>query len=116
MAASYSMDLRLRVMRDIDQGNSVNETAAKYSITARTIFDWKRLRLQTGDVKPRVGNVGRKRKLDAYRDAILQEITKNSSTTLEELHSQLQLPGTVTTLWNALNRWGLSLKKSGSRC
>lgn len=115
MAASYSIDLRARVMQDIGKGMSAEDAAAKYSITARTIYDWKRLLLQTGDLKPRAGHVGRKRKLDAYHDAIQRAVAEDSSTTLEELHSKLNLPGTVTTLWNALKRWGLSLKKSDSR-
>ena len=115
MAGSYSLDLRSRVIQDFDKGMSVAEASEKYSITKPTIYSWIHLREETGTLKPRDGEFGPKRKLDPHKDKILQAVDENSSITLAQLHSQLQLPGNIQTLWNALRRWGISLKKSDSR-
>jgi transposase len=73
---------------------------------------WKSLLKETGGLTPRQGPVGRPRKLEEHREAILLAIDRKSDLTLEELKSQLNLPGCVKTLWNALQRWGIVLKKS----
>jgi transposase len=115
MAGSYSLDLRCRVIQDVDGGMSVADAAGKYSVTEPTIYSWIHLREETGSLKPREGEVGPKRKLDPHQEAILKVIDENSSVTLVQLHSQLQLPGNIQMLWNALQRWGISLKKSHPR-
>ena len=115
MATGYSLDLRTRVMDDLDRGLSPEEAAEKYSVTARTICSWKLLKRETGDIAPRQGKTGPKRKLDPHREAILARIRENSDLTLEELILQLELPGCLQTLSNALHRWGIVLKKSHAR-
>jgi len=115
MATGYSLDLRTRVMDDLDRGLSPEEAAEKYSVTARTIYSWKLLKRETGDIAPRQGKTGPKRKLDPHREAILARIRENSDLTLEELILQLELPGCLQTLSNALHRWGIVLKKSHAR-
>ena len=112
MAKGYSLDLRTRVMDDLERGLSAEEAAEKYSVTARTIYSWKLLKRETGGIAPRQGKTGPKRKLDAHREAILAWIRENSDLTLEELKSQLELPGCLQTLSNALHRWGIVLKTS----
>lgn len=41
MAAAIAMELRTRVMKDIDAGKAVERVAEKYSVSARTIYNWK---------------------------------------------------------------------------
>jgi transposase len=115
--AGLSLDLRMRVMDDVDLGMSAETAAARYSVSARAVYNWKRLKRETGSLAPRRGKTGPKRKLDPYRETILAAIQENPDLTLEALQSQLQLPGCLQTLWNALHRWGIVLKKSyaGSR-
>ena len=115
MAGGYSLDLRVRVMRDLEQGMSADVVALKYSVSTRTVFAWLRLKRETGDIKPRQGKTGPKRKLEPFRDAILAAIEQQPHITLEELRSRLDLPGCLQTLWNALHRWGIVLKKSHPR-
>ena len=112
MARAYSDDLRLRVMRDVDSGMSAEDAAEKYSLSARTIYQWKALKRETGSTSPRQGKRGRKPKLEEYREAIMAAITQNPDLTLEELKNTLQLPVCVPTLWRTLDRWRLGLKKS----
>jgi len=116
MARSYSMDLRKRVMADVASGHSIEAVGRKYSICSRVIFQWRDLLEETGSLKPRQGRTGPKRKLEPHREAILAIVEKNPSVTLEELKTQLDLPGCLQTLWNSLRRWGVVLKKSHASC
>lgn len=110
----YSADLRTRVMRDVEAGWSAEKAAAKYSVSARVIYKWKRLQRETDSLAPRRGKTGPRPKLEPHREAILESLRHNPGLTLEELRSQLKLPGCVQTLWNALSRWGFVLKKSSA--
>ena len=114
MASSYSLDLRVRVMDDVRRGLSAQTVSQKYSISERVIYQWKTRLQETGSLIPRKGKTGPKPKLESYRDAILALVDENPSITLQKLKSQLDLPGCLPTLWYALRRWGIVLKKSNS--
>ena len=111
MAAAYGMDLRNRVMADVRAGMSAEEAAGKYSVSPRTVYNWKTLRAEKGTVEPR----GVKPKLREHRDRILAVVEENSGITLEELRERLQLPVCLSTVWLALKTWGIVLKKSDLR-
>ena len=49
--AAYSMDLRLRVLRDADAG--LDELAEKYSVSRAWVDRLKQRRRETGEVAPR---------------------------------------------------------------
>ena len=112
MARAYSDDLRTRVISDVEAGMSPEQAAEKYAVTARTIYQWKTLKRETGSLAPRRGRPGRKRTLEGYREAICGALQQNPGLTLKDLHAQLNLPGCLQTLWHALRRWGMTLKKS----
>ncbi len=114
MPGSYSMDLRKRVMADVDSGLSIESVSRKYAVSSRTIFQWRELREETGGLEPRKGKTGPKRKLDSHRAEILAAVEQNPSITLEELKAKLELPGCLQTLWNTLHRWRIVLKKSNA--
>jgi len=115
MGRPYSVDLRVRVMSAVDAGDSVDEAAEQYEVTARTIWSWLALRKTTGGIEPRKGAVGPTPTLDVHREKIVAAIQASPSLTLDELREQLELPGCRTTLWKALKRWGQTLKKSPLR-
>lgn len=112
MAAALAMDLRTRVMADVDAGMSSEKAAEKYSVSARTIYQWKALRRETGSVEPRDGKTGPKPKLEEHRERIQAAVREDSGITLNDLKTKLQLPTCVATLWTALRTWGIVLKKS----
>lgn len=116
MAAALAKDLRVRVMVDVDAGMSAERAAEKYSVSARTIYQWKALRRETGTLQPRAGKTGPKPKLAEYRTQILAAVCEDSAITLNDLREKLQLPACVTTLWQALRTWGIVLKKSVAGC
>ena len=112
MGAALAMDLRIRVMTDVDAGLSAEKAAEKYSVSARTVYQWKALRRETGSLEARDGKTGPKPKLEEHRERILAAVRDNPGITLRDLKTKLQLPACVATVWGALRAWGIVLKKS----
>jgi len=116
MAKPYSMDLRRRVIAEVDRGAKPAEVAQRFQITERTVWNWLALREQTGEIAPRQGDVGPECMLEEHRERILQSVRDDPGQTLAQRQAQLALPGCVATLWSALRRWGVTLKKSPQGC
>lgn len=116
MAKAYSLDLRERVVAAVDRGENPAEVAQQFQITERTIWNWLALRKQTGDLKPRVGDVGPACVLEEHRERILRSVAEHPDDSLSERRQQLNLPGCLMTLSNALRRWGITHKKSPQGC
>lgn len=111
MANPYSVDLRERVLADVDAGMPVARVARKYAITRPPIYAWRKLRDETGHLEPRPRTCGPVPKLDEYREQIEVALSEKPDLTLADLKDQLELPVCVSTLWNACNNWDLSFKK-----
>jgi transposase len=115
MARAYSADLRTRIVQAIEDGLSVTEATEVYQVSRRTVYNYLTLARETGNLKPRVGKRGRKRKLESHREAVQQAISRNPNLTLQELKEQLGLNVCTSTLWLALQRWNISVNKPTSR-
>lgn len=111
MAAALSLDLRRRIMADVDSGMTFTAVAEKYSVGCRTVYDLRKLREQTGSIKPRPAKTGPKLKLEDRKDEILTCFGEDAELTLEGAISKLKLGVGIATLWRALRRWGFSYKK-----
>lgn len=116
MASPYSLDLRERVIALVDGGAKPAEAGKQFQVSERTIWGWLALRKETGELKPRKGDVGPERKLEEYRERILHSVKTEPGLTLPERREKLNLPGCPSTLWSALRRWGVTIKKSPERC
>ena len=116
MARAYSLDLRERVVAAVDRGEDPAEVAQQFQITERTIWNWLALRKQTGELKPRVGDVGPELKFEPHRERILKSVAEHPDYSLSERRKQLNLPGCLMTLRLALARWGVTFKKSPQSC
>lgn len=114
MAAPLAMDLRTRVLRAINAGMTVAAAAKTYSVSSRTIYNWKSLMRDRGSPEPRDGKTGPKPKLEGFREQILAMIQEDPGITLEDLRTKLSLPVCLSTIWLALKTWGIVLKKSPS--
>ena len=77
MGICYSMDLRIRVMNDVNEGLSPNAVAKKYSISERVIFKGKRRVEEIGSLEPIKGRTGPKLKLEPFREQILEAVKSN---------------------------------------
>lgn len=53
MASSYSYDLRTKLFKALDDGLSIVKVCKIFNIGRNTIYRWKALKCETGDIKAR---------------------------------------------------------------
>jgi transposase len=111
MAKAYSCDLRERVMAACDGGDRPEEIAPLFRVSARCIYNWLKLRRQTGSVAPRHSRRGPKPKLAEHSQRLRELVAERPDATLEELRNELPVKVCIGTLWKALRCLGLSFKK-----
>lgn len=108
---AYSMDLRVRVMADVDQGLGTKVTAEKYRVSADWVRKLKRFRRQTGSFAARPQRVWHATKLDHDLPRLQQLVEERPDATLKELREALGAPVAVGTVWRALKRLHITFKK-----
>ena len=112
--AAYSMDLRLRVLRDADAGLPSDELAEKYSVSRAWVDRLKQRRRETGEVAPRNQTRWRPRILHAQLTELAALIREWPDRTLAELQEALRTPASLPTLCRTIKRLGFRFKKK--RC
>lgn len=112
---AYSMDLRRRVLLDVDGGVGTETIAAKYRVSTRWVQLLKRRHAETGQIAPREGKPGPKPRLAEHAEKLTQLARDNPDATLEELKQKLGGAASVTSLWRMLKKLGITLKKSPAR-
>jgi transposase len=116
MAAAYSMDLRTRVLKDADAGLTSKELAERYRVSRAWVDALKQRWRETGSIAPLKQVKFRRRALAAAQeDRLVALVTSRPDATLSELRDALPTSAGVTTIWRALDRLDLSLKKNRTR-
>ena len=115
MPRNYSVDFRLRILDACQQGQRPREVARRLNVSERCVYYLLSHVRQTGSVKPRVGKTGPKPKLEAHHEHLLELLRKHPDLTLEALREKLGVDVCLATLWKALKKLGLTLKKSPAR-
>ena len=116
MAAAYSMDLRTRVLKDADAGLTSKELAERYRVSRAWVDALKQRWRETGSIAPLKQVKFRRRALAAdQEDRLVALVTARPDATLSELRDALPTSAGVTTIWRALDRLDLSLKKNRTR-
>jgi len=111
---AYSSDLRQRVLADRDRGLTTRVVATTYAVSESRVRRLKQRRRDTGETAPRVPGPRRPPRLEAHRDRLRELVAAQPDATLRELRDQLGVAVCLATLWNALRRLGLSVKKKSS--
>jgi len=112
MAAAYSMDLRVRVMRDADAGLSSKELAARYHVSRAWVDALKRRHRETGAIAARKQTKFRRRMLEGQEDRLLALVTAHPEATLLELRTGLRTSAGLATIWRELHQLDLPVKRS----
>jgi transposase len=116
---AYSMDLRERVVMALDEGESSLEVAARFGVHDSWVRKLKRRRERTGSIAPSPHGGGCERKVDLATEQQLRvAVDECNDATLEELRQRLAVCGrhvSLTSVWRALSRMGLTLKKNSAR-
>lgn len=112
----YSLDLRERVLRAVDEGLDSREGIARtFGVTSRWIRKLVRRRQETGSINPLPHGGGRERKFTPERlERLNRLLVKNPDATLEELRKRSRVPCCKMTVSRALEQLGYTRKKRPS--
>ena len=115
MATALSMDLRTRVLNEVDAGASCRQAARRFGVSAASAIRWNALRRRQGHARPqRQGGDRRSHRIEAHAETILNVLAAKRDITLPELKAALADKGLVfgvTTLWRFFARHRIRLKK-----
>jgi transposase len=116
MPAPMSMDLRARIVRAVERGNSIREAARRFAVSpAAAIKLMQRVRA-TGSAAPDRYGGYRRPLLAAYEADLRRLVEATPDITLAEVQVALQerigIRAGLSTIHNALRRIGLRHKKS----
>src|SRR5580692_12941180 len=119
MATALSMDLRVRVLSEIDAGASCRQAAKRFGVSAASAIRWHALRRRAGHARPqRQGGGRRSHRIEAHAQTILDVLATKRDMTLPEMKALLAEKGLgfgVTTLWRFFARHWIRLKKDRAR-
>ena len=113
--APYSMDLRTRVLADCDARLAAKEVAAKFRVSRSWVNRLVQRRRETGEVGPRPQTVFRKQAFAGQEDRLRALVDAQPDRTLAELREALQSSASLSSVWRALDRLQLTVKKNGIR-
>ncbi len=120
VAASYSLDLRERVVGAIQQGTSRRAAARVFKVSPSVAVRWKQREVETGScaAKP-TGGDRRSHALEAHQAWLLSQIAEEPDLTLEEIRGRLAaehaFKASVSMLWRFFRRHRISFKKNTAR-
>jgi transposase len=116
MPAPISMDLRLRIVRAVQQGSSIREAARRFAVSPSAAIKLMQRLRATGSAAPARYGGHRRPVLESHEAALKALIVATPDITLAELQAEVaRRLGVVTglsTLHNHLRRLGLRHKKS----
>jgi len=115
MVASISLDLRKRILKACDKGGKTKAVAARFEVSESFVRALKRRRRTTGKIEALPKNSGPKPKLKAHEEKLRALIKAQPDATLEELRERLGVDVQLSTLWYAIDRMKLSVKKNRMR-
>lgn len=118
MSGAYSEDLRIRLVRYVDQGSSARSAARIFGVSASTAVKWMQRWRREKSVAPNPVRGHRRRLLDHHADWLLELIETKTDITLEEIRTKLRKRGvrvSLWTVWSFYDRHDFSFKKKRLR-
>ena len=113
--APYSMDLRTRVLADRDAGIPSKEVAAKFRVSLSWVNRLTQRRRESGEVEPRRQTVFKTPAFAGQEDRLRALVAAKPDQTLAELRDGMASSVSLSTVWRALDRLDLTLKKTRTR-
>lgn len=111
MAKAYSMDLRVRVLADVDGGMGTRAVAARCTVSEAWVRRRKQRRAATGETTPRSSRNRRVGFRQRHADALRAAVAADGNRTLAELRAHLGVRVSLGTLWQALTDLKIAWKK-----
>jgi len=113
--APYSKDLRTRVLADRDAGMAAKDVAAKFRVSLSWVNRLVQRRRETGEVAPRPQTVFKRQAFAGQEDRLRALVDAQPDRTLAELRAALRSSASLSSVWRALDRLQLTVKKNGTR-
>lgn len=113
--APYSRDLRTRVLEDCDAGLASKDVAAKFRVSRSWVDRIKQRRRETGEIAPREQTVFKKQAFAGYEHQLRAQVAAHPDQTLTELRDAMRSSSSLSSVWRALDRLKLTLKKNRTR-
>lgn len=113
--APYSKDLRTRVLADRDAGMAAKDVAAKFRVSVAWVNRLVQRRRETGEIAPRPQTVFKKQAFAGQEDRLRALVNARPDRTLAELREALRSSASLSSVWRALDRLQLTVKKNGAR-
>jgi transposase len=111
----YSMDLRTRVLADCDAGVAAKDVAAKFRVSRSWVNRLVQRRRESGEVTARKQTVFKKQALAGQEDRLRALVAAQPDQTLAELRDALHSSASLSSVWRALDRLDITVKKNGTR-
>ena len=117
MPKPYSVDLRGRVIADVEDGASRREAAERYGLSPSVVVIWMQRFEATGCVaaKPSGGSTC---PLEKHAEFLLALIAERADMTLDEIVAAMRkrrIAGSRSTVWRFFARRNISFKKRMAR-
>jgi transposase len=113
--APYSKDLRTRVLADRDAGLASKDVAAKFRVSRAWVNRLVQRRRETGEVEPRPQTVFKRHAFAGQEDRLRALVDAQPDWTLAELREALRSSASLSSVWRALDRLQLTVKKNRTR-
>jgi transposase len=118
MSAPRSVDLRSRVVAEVEAGSSRNAAARRFKVGVSSAIRWVALKEATGSLEPRRGRKPRS-PLEPHKDWLLELVAKEPDLTLEQTVERIGRDLGLKTSDSAVDRFydrhGVSFKKKPAR-
>lgn len=105
MAKSYSIDLREKVVKSLNDQENPKQIARNFKISLATVYRWKN-KIKTGNLDP-------KKRADyttkVSRDSVVEYVLKNPDYTLHEIGTNFNI--TASTVHKYLAKMNFTYKK-----
>jgi len=110
--AAYSMDLRTRVLAACDAGMAAKDIAAMFRVSRSWVNRVTQRRRETGETEPRKQKVFRKQAFAGQEDQLRALVAARPDQTLAELRDGMKSAASLSSVWRALDRLKLTVKKN----
>ena len=110
--AAYSLDLRQRVIAELDGGSPSKAVAEKYSVSVAWVNRLRQRYAETGSLEPKAMGRPQGSKLDAHQDRLAELIEEKPDRTLMELRELLDIEVSRNVVWIAVKKLGYRFKKN----
>ena len=117
MPKPYSIDLRGRVVEEVESGASRREAAERYGLSPSVVVIWVQRFEETGSIaaKPSGGSTS---PLERHAEFLLGLIAERPDLTLDEIVAAMakaRIAGSRTAVWRFYERHGITFKKNSLR-